>query len=611
MSLFALDIETTGTDRFTDRLLLIGVYNAESGYKSFKTIEDFSKWLDPSYRFILHNGAFDLNWLKTAGLDLSDRFSYDTKSMASILCPPPTQAENQKYVYGLENLYIMLLGGSSYKLDRGAMESYSEVEVEEYNKQDCVITWDLFNYLVSELDEKDLEFVEGWLMPATRLCAEIEYTGIVIDQKELKYFTEATLEKFTAVKEDLLQATTLPREAYRRRLEAELRQVYSDKLQAILPKRKDKEKTAATYEELLTKSLSKLPEFNFSSPAQMQWLLRDYYGLDIFNKRLEKETTNEAMLKEHADKVPVVAKLLEYREYDKLLSSSIPAIAENIKADGRVHARFNIGGTVTGRLSSSGPNLQQVPKNALRHSVVPREGYIFISSDLGQIEPRLIAEASQDPTLLEIFRNGWDLYSVLGLTLFGPKSGLGKEKVDNPYRNCAKTLALACFYGVGPNKFAEQVFKDLGIKLSTKQARSYIDAFLEQFPKIVEFKDKLEYQLLNGSRGAKARNLLGRPFTITEFEKLRNALNVYIQGSGSDLLIHAVFTHLIPALKEAEIPHEINILIHDQVLFSVPLWYESLAVEIARLSLTTWTEESLGLTVPLKTDTLVTSCWEK
>lgn len=614
MKLFALDIETTSLDWLTGEILCIGVYAPDTGYKGFTSVKDFLDWNDPSHQYICHNGSFDTAWLRHHASFDNSQWAFDTKSMATILFPAPKLAEGQASVYGLENLYISLLGGNAYKLDRNDMSSYTRTEVLQYNERDCRITWDLFSYLLKRYDKRDYEFLHSWLMPATKLCAELEFKGILVDKELLTEYYDETVKAFAIITESLNLITEAPRRAWQEKQELELKKTYEQMTEQALLKLKDPskaDKTKARYAELFEKAKTKLEPFNFSSNTQLKWLLKDYYNLDIFSEREEKETTNEAMLKRHGDH-RVVAELLHYRSYDKLLSSSIPAILDNIRTDGRVHGRFNIGGTITGRLSSSNPNLQQCPKKSpIRSALIAPRGYVWVSSDLGQIEPRIIAHASGDKTLIETFQKGWDIYSVLGLKLFGPESGLGTTKVENKYRDCAKTLALACFYGVGPNKFREQVFKDLGIELTYDKAKEQINAFLKQFPGVVKLRQRLERDMANGHAGGKTHNLLGRPITIENPEFLRNALNVYVQGSASDLLIYAAFTHIIPKLQSLGIKYEPLSLIHDE--FNIAVEESTLEVSrgIIERGMTTDVVDSLNLSIPLKTELVTAKCWSK
>jgi DNA polymerase-1 len=234
---------------------------------------------------------------------------------------------------------------------------------------------------------------------------------------------------------------------------------------------------------------------------------------------------------------------------------------------------------------------------------------VFISSDLGQIEPRLIAHASEDQALIQTFRDGLDIYSVLGKALFNLKCSVEEFKESYPdHRQAAKTLALACFYGVGANKFKEQIFKDLKVVLTYTKAKEQIDTFLNKFPGVSDFKSVLERGLSNQR---KLYNLLGRPIYMPSNDDLRKSLNLYIQGSASDLLLTAAFKFISPDLKEAGIKNELSMAIHDQLVFSVDKDRIEEASEIIKQGMTTKIVAHLDLLVPLKTDILVSDKWVK
>lgn len=608
--LYALDIETTGLSSFNDEILCIGVWNPKD-FQVFKTLEDFKQWMiaKSEPHFICHNGSFDINFLNRKGLDIQKSWAYDTRSIASILCPRPDIKQGQSHALALENLIQVYLNEVPYKLDRTKMSSYSFDEVSAYNLKDCELTYRLFNkfneLIFQQSGHKGIQFISKWLMPATKLCAELEYNGIEVDKEGLQIFLQTAISYRDNYLNKLNQLTKDAQKKQQQLAREELEKLYAT-MEAKIKSRT--EKTKARYQALKEKAFLKIEPFNWNSPKQLLWLFKDYLRLPVYSRRTEKYTTDTAKLREL--KHPVAEVLLKYREQEKLISTCIPALLENIENDRAVHARFNIGGTVTGRLSSSNPNLQQVPRDEnFRKHVRAKKGLNFISLDLAQIEPRLISEASKDSVLLNTFINDQDIYSILGVKLFGIDCPVNEFKTRYPKeRQCAKTLALACFYGVGAGKFKEQIAKDLGIELGYEEAGRKIKDFLKQFPAIVEFKSRLESSLANRKV---SYNLLGRPIYIADNDNLRNALNVYIQGSASDLLIYAVFNHIKPFLESVGVRYEMSLLIHDQVVVSVD---SDVAGELApylREELTTKTMKSLGLTVPLKADMLVSKEWRK
>lgn len=616
MKLYSLDIETTGLDSFTDKILLIGVFSPESGYYGFRTVSEFMEFHNKERpQYILHNGAFDLNFLRRNGIDVFDSFSYDTRSISSILTPTPSLSEGQKHVLGLENLNKVLLGGRSYKLDRERMSEYSIHELTEYNKQDCIITYNLFKYLLNKLPDRSWEFVESWLMPTTRICANLEYNGIYGDWDGLKkYQNEIELIR-NRVLDELNELTINPRKHWKEKQENELKQIYETKKNIALSKAKNPSKRAKFYDDLFEKARQKIEEFNWSSPSQLAWLLGEYYNLDLLNHRTQKETTDDEKLKELDH--PVAKKLIEYREVDKLLTQQIPGLLDNVKQDFCVHSRFSVGGTRTGRLSSSQPNLQQISSRKemgrkIRSYIRAREGKALATIDFAQLEPRILAHYSKEPALLNAFKDGVDIYSVFAKEIFGlDKVDLKTFKQTHPLeRACGKTGGLSVIYGTGGRKFAEMVRKETGTHLSENKAIELVKGFRERLPKVKEFKDKLEIALRNQKV---YYNLLGRPFIIESNDDLyMKALNTLIQGSSSDLVIYSQFALVFPALEKHRIPYTHRLLVHDETVIELPeSEAKSIVKELIEPLMTNGVEETLNLDVPLKVEYTVGKAWEK
>lgn len=610
--LFSLDIETEGLSYFKDRLLCIGIYSPEFGYLAFKTASDFQQWNRKENLYVAHNGSFDVNWLRHLGVDIRDQFAYDTKALATILIPTPKQAPGQKTTYGLENLHISLLNGTAYKLDRSNMAGYSYAEVIAYNEEDCKITYKLFDYMLSHIPQSDWPFVENWLMPAVKLCADMEYGGIFIDKSGLELYKKSQELQFSLIKKELEELTKEGRELWYLKEVEELKVIYDEMALKASKKTESpqkKETTKIRYANLFSKAKEKIEPFNFASPKQLSWLLKEYYELDLYNKREEKDTTNEAKLKEINH--PVTNKLCEYREFDKLLNTCIPALLENIKEDGNVHAHFNIGGTRTGRLSSSGPNLQQIPRGPIRSYIKSRSGTSLITADYSQIEVRIIAEITQEEELIYAFKQGIDPYSVIASKLFGIDCDVREIKSRFPKeRNCAKTAGLSILYGTGAYKLKEVIEKDLGLKLSVQECKSYIERYREGLPKVSAFKQGLERDLANRKV---YYNLLGRPFYIEENEDIYlKGLNTLVQGSASDLVVYSQTNFVIPALKKLGIDFTHRMLIHDEVVIEVPaMLAEELTKTVIEPAMTTEIEKTLSLAVPLKIEYTIAEEWSK
>lgn len=615
--IFSLDIETTGLDRFNDKILVIGVYSPSTGYRSFKNAMEFGHWNNSNNEYIMHNGSFDVNFLRHNGVNITNQLAYDTRSIASLLPTQPRIAEGQKNAYGLENLNVVLLSGSTYKLDRDRMSSYSFKELENYNKEDCVITYKLFEYLTDKLNDKTWEFAESWIGPATRLCAELEYNGIYGDWAGLNnYKNDIEVIKLERLNK-LLSLTEEPRKHWKEKQLKELRDVYENKKTLALSKAKDPIKRAAFYEALYAKACSKIEDFNWNSPQQLIWLLGAYYNQDLFNTRTEKITTDDEKLKslEH----PVAKALVDYREVEKLLTQQIPALLDNVKADQCVHGRFSVGGTRTGRLSSSQPNLQQISARKplgkkIRSFIQARPGYTLVTIDYAQIEPRLIAHAAKEPKLLDAFKSGADVYSVFANEIFDLKeTDFSKHYFAEKYpteRACGKTAGLSVLYGTGPKKFAEMVRKETGTELSLQRSKQLVDTFRNNLAAVGEFKAFLEKKLANQNQYL---NLLGRPITIEHNDDLYMlGLNTFIQSSASDLVVDSQANVVIPQLKYHGIDFTHRLLVHDETVLELRQdEADQLVKEIIVPMMTEGMQRRWSLDVPIKVDYIISKRWEK
>lgn len=612
--IYSLDIETTGLDPFVDKILVIGVYEPISGYKAFQ-LDEFKAWHREDYEYICHNGSFDVNFLRRNGIDISHSFRYDTRSIASILSPTPRLADGQKNHLGLENLSMVLLGAESYKLDRTRMSEYSHSELVAYNKEDCELTYRLFEYLFDNLSELHWNFVESWIMPATLLCMNLEYNGIYGDWEGLKSYGK----EIETIKETILvELESLTKQArlfWKEKQINELRDIYEKKKSLALSKAKDKEKRSAFYDRLFKKACIQVEDFNWNSPSQLAWLLRDYYNLNLLNERTGKETTDDEKLKQLDH--PVTKKLTEYREVEKLLSQQIPSLVDNVKQDECIHGRFSVGGTRTGRLSSSQPNLQQISSRKpmgrkIRSYIKAREGYTLATIDYSQIEPRLIAHYTGEPKLIDAFKSNIDIYSVFAKEIFGLQDAdLTTFKKQYPVeRACGKTGGLSVLYGTGGKKFAEMVRKETGKEIPIKEAYALVNNFRDRLPFVGEFKHELELALSNRKTQF---NLLGRPFSIENNEDLHmKALNTLIQGSASDLVVYSQFSLVLPALRRADIDFIHRLLVHDETVIELPeSEAEDIIKELVEPLMTDKIMERLQIDVPIKVEYAIDKTWTK
>ena len=330
--------------------------------------------------------------------------------------------------------------------------------------------------------------------------------------------------------------------------------------------------TAALEAEI--RELADEPSLNISSPKQVGDVLFDKLKLDPKAKKSGRGsyTTDEATLTAIIDKHPVVGKILEYRAVKKLLSTYIEPFPSYVSSiDGRVHTTFNQALTATGRLSSSAPNLQNIPVRTergreIRKAFVPgtADG-VIVSADYSQIELRIMAHLSQDKHLVEAFRNGIDIHSATAEKIFG----VAHEEVTPDQRRVAKTANFGIMYGISSFGLAQR----LGI--SRTEAKKLIDDYFAAFPAIRAFIDDT---VAAARENGYVETLFGRRRYLPDINSKnatvralaeRNAVNAPIQGTAADIIKMAMI-NVDRKLTEASLKSKMVLQIHDELLFDVP-----------------------------------------
>lgn len=615
--IYALDIETAGLSRFKDRILGIGVYSPNY-QQYFDSVTSFTSWLFSlpiKPLFVTHNGAFDIGFLRHNNLDLRNYWYHDTRSLASLVTPRPESL-------GLEPLSKQFLGVESYKLNRKNMTSYSRDEVAAYCLKDCQNTYELRRTLLSlnSFTQAHIDFFENWCMPATKFLADMEYDGVYIDREGLLSYNKLMVTKRDQILNDLKERANPAIKAYHELQVINVRRTYKEMYEKAKTKNETKKpfekfgentKLLRRYALLESAAISRLEPFNWNSSDQIKWLLKDYFSLDIFNSRENKETTNEAKLRDLSQESEICKLLLSYRETEKLIGTCIPALQENCDENGFVHTHYHIGGTRTGRLSSSTPNLQQIPRGALRSYVqASKRSLVLVTIDYAQIEVRVIAELAQENELIHAFKEGIDPYSLIAqklLKINAPVKEI-KEKFKKE-RDVSKTAGLSILYGTGAYKLQEVLKKDLGRNLSIADCKRFIEDYRNSLPGVKSFKRSLERSLANQKI---AFNLLGRPFLIeTNDDIYMKGLNTLVQGSASDLVIHSALK-VKAKLDKLGVVNNCRLLIHDEQVWELEAdEAEMLVNELIVPTMTTEVVEELGLTVPLKVEYTINREWSK
>ena len=310
------------------------------------------------------------------------------------------------------------------------------------------------------------------------------------------------------------------------------------------------------------------PNLNISSPKQIAALLYDELQL-LQRKKKGNDSTDEETLLSIEDRHPIVREILEFRAAKKLLSTYIEPFPGYIsRSDGKIHTCFNQALTATGRLSSSNPNLQNIPIRSergkeIRKAFVPsREGGVIMSADYSQIELRIMAHLSQDRHLIEAFNSGLDVHKATAAKIFG----IDSSEVSAEQRRIAKTANFGIMYGISAFGLSQR------LSCSRAEAKQIIDDYFESFPAIRSF---IEDTLTAARENGYVETIFGRRRFVPDVNSRngtvralaeRNAVNAPIQGTSADIIKMAM-AGVDRRLSEAGLKSRMVLQIHDELLF--------------------------------------------
>ncbi len=348
--------------------------------------------------------------------------------------------------------------------------------------------------------------------------------------------------------------------------------------------------------------------FNLNSPLQLRDILFNEIKLQVKGLKKTKSgvSTDADTLEKLAQVHPLPAKLLEYRALAKLKSTYSDALPQLIDAhDGRIHTEFHQALTATGRLSSTNPNLQNIPTRSaagrrIRRAFVPRPGRLMLSADYSQIELRILAHLSADPTLIEAFSRGEDIHNRTACEVLG----VAPDQVDAQARRLAKVINFGIIYGMGPQRLAAQ----LGISFA--EASDYIKRYFERLPGVRAWLDRT----LEQARAAGyVTTMYGRRRYLPELsgapggaraQAERIAINTPIQGSAADL-IKLAMVRLHSTISRQKLAAQMILQVHDELLLEV----DEDAVRAAGVAVRREMEEVAALRVPLRVELKTGANW--
>lgn len=439
-------------------------------------------------------------------------------------------------------------------------KSFADVSVADatrYSGEDADITLRLARRLFPRIEAEGMNLLFGEVeVPLAAVLARMELTGIRIDQTLLaKLSTEFGVQ--------------------RKALEKEIYELAGE-------------------------------EFNIGSPQQLQTILFDKLGLPRGKKTKTGSSTDSSVLEALAEKYPLPAKILAYRGFTKLQSTYVDALPKLLHPKtGRIHTSFNQTVTATGRLSSSNPNLQNIPIRSeegrrIRAAFVPDPGYVLLSADYSQIELRLLAHLSQDPVLVESFQKGQDVHARTASELF--QASINAISADQ--RREAKTINFGIIYGMG----AQRLARSLAIPFKT--AQEYIAQYFARYAGIKAYMDGV---LVEARAKGYVTTLLGRRRYFQDLQSKntqlaaaaeRMAINTPIQGTAADLIKMAMVA-IDRRLEQERFPARMLLQVHDELLFEVQEKKVAQVTEMVREIM----EGIMPLRVPLKVDIGIGANW--
>jgi DNA polymerase I len=563
---FAFDLETTSLDVFEAKIVGISfstekksAYYVPLGHKDTPPI-DINK-LKPLFTLdklkIGHNIKYDIEVLNCNGIEVAGPL-FDTMVAAYLL--DPTSGK-----YSLKKLGKQFLGRDMIKLVEligkdAEYENFSEVPIDiatDYACSDADVTFSLYDIFKLALKVQKLEkLFYNVEMPVVESIIEMELNGIAIDQKLLKKLSEE-----------------------------------------IEVKLKDLEKHIFCIAG---------ETFNINSPKQLANILFNKLQLPVIKRTKTGPSTNVEVLEELASKkIEIAEKLMEYRTLTKLKSTYIDVFPTIINSKtGRIHTSFNQTVTATGRLSSSKPNLQNIPARGewgklIRSAFIPeKKDWVFLAADYSQVELRILAHLSKDKVLINAFNNNEDIHSLTAAQVYD----VPESKVTSDMRSSAKTINFGIIYGMSEFGLAKQ------LKIKKNEAVQFIDKYFAKYKGVKEF---IEKTIKQAKEDTFVTTMLGRKRGIPDINNPnyglrsfaeRTATNTPVQGTAADM-IKVAMANLKSKLKDYK--SKLILQVHDELIFECP----KSEVEKVKKIVEEEMANAIKLDVPVKVDVGIGKNW--
>ncbi|RHJ54135.1 DNA polymerase I [Bacteroides sp. AM10-21B] len=562
--ILSIDTETTGTEPMEAELVGMSFSDTENrAYyvpvpanrdEALKIVNEFRPLYENENSMkVGQNIKYDMIILQNYGVQVKGKL-FDTMLAHYVL--QPELRHNMDYLAEIylhyQTIHIDELIGSRGK-NQKSMRDLPPEDVYRYACEDADVTLKLKNILEKELKEQSVEHLFYEIeMPLVPVLVNIESNGVRIDTEALKQSSE----HFT------LRLQEIEKEIY---------------------------------------ALAGDETFNISSPKQVGEVLFD--KLKIVEKAKKTKTgqyvTSEEVLESLRNKHEIIGKILEYRGLKKLLSTYIDALPQLINPrTGHIHTSFNQAVTATGRLSSSNPNLQNIPirdedGKEIRKAFIPDDGCEFFSADYSQIELRIMAHLSQDKNMVDAFLSGYDIHASTAAKIY--KVDINDVTAD--MRRKAKTANFGIIYGISVFGLAERM------NVPRQEAKELIDGYFETYPQVKEYMDRsIQVARENGyvetifHRKRFLPDINSRNAVVRGYAE-RNAINAPIQGSAADI-IKVAMALIYQRLQSNNLKAKMILQVHDELNFSVPEAEKEIIQKIVIEEM----ERAYHMLVPLKAD---------
>lgn len=578
--IISIDTETTSTDQMAAQLvglslaiqpgrsyyIPVGHSNASGDQLSWETVKDALRGplINDRIPKIGHNIKYDYVVLARQGLRMTP-LSFDTM-IAEWLVNPTSRN------LGLKNLAWVRLGVKMTEIEeligKGKNQiSMAEVSIPDaaaYAADDAEILLRLLPQLRAEMEERQaLKLFEEVEMPLVSVLAEMEMTGINLDTLYLDKMSRDLNTRLTTIEQQIFEAVGVP--------------------------------------------------FNLNSPQQLSEALFDRLAMDPPDRTRRTASgyysTAAAILESLSGTHPVVDWVLEYRELAKLKSTYVDALPQQVNPDtARVHTSYNQTGSVTGRIASSDPNLQNIPIRTeigrqVRRAFIAEPGYQLLSVDYSQVELRIVAHMAQDQAMLAAFQAGQDIHTATAAAIYG----VPLAAVDAVQRRHAKAINFGLIYGMSPFGLTRTT------DLTLAEAEDFVDAYFRRFPGVKRYLDSMRQKATE--RGF-VETLLGRRRYFPGLKNQRNrnirmreereAINAPIQGTAADIMKIAML-QVHAGLEAAGLSAQMLLQVHDEIVLECPDEQLQSTAKLVQEVM----QNAYPLDVPLRTDARFGPDWYK